>query len=332
MAVNIGLLGCGHLGKIHLRILKTHPAYNLVGIYDADPATRAAVSAEYGVRAFDSIDELLALVDAVDIVTPTITHYEVASKAVKQLKHVFIEKPITADLDTAKKLVSLVREAGVRAMVGHVERFNPAYLALEGHHLRPAFIEIHRNAIWTPRAKDVSVVVDVMIHDIDIVLHTVGSPVKRIHASGTPVVADSADIVNARIEFHNGAVANITASRISMANMRKMRIFQPNEYITVDFLEKKTSIFHLVGDEGLNGATPDHTFEMQATGGVSRRKHLRAEHLEVKPVNSIELELTHFAESIRTGNEPPVTVDQAYDALHVAFQIEEKINSGAEGE
>jgi predicted dehydrogenase len=321
----IGVLGTGHLGKIHLKLLKGLTAdYQLVGFHDPDPAVSAKVSQDFGVPSFASVDELLAQVDAVDIVTPTLSHFELASRAVKQFKHVFIEKPVTATPDEAKRLEELVREAGVRAMVGHVERFNPAMLALGSFPLQPMFIELHRLALWNPRSTDISVVADLMIHDIDIVQHLIKSGVKRVSASGTAVIADTPDIATARIEFHNGAVANLTASRISLKNMRRMRIFQRGAYVTVDFLEKQTEIYHLLDDEALAASGEPATTTWQ---WHDRTRHLRRETPEVKPVNSIEHELKLFAQAIREGTETAVPLHQAYLALQTAALIEQKLNT-----
>lgn len=327
--IKIGLFGVGHLGKIHLRLLKgLTEDYALVGFYDPDPAMSAQVAKEHGVTAYGSVDELIDAVDAVDIVTPTLTHYDLASRAVKKFKHVFIEKPVTSTPEEARQLESLVREAGVRAMVGHVERYNPALLALKGlKHVdvQPMFIELHRLALWNPRSTDISVVADLMIHDIDIVQHLIKSGVKKVTASGTAVIADTADIANARIEFHNGAVANLTASRISLKNMRRMRIFQRGAYITVDFLEKKTEVYHLTEPEALGAHTPHTTWQWH-----DRTRHLVVERPEVAPVNAIELELKRFAEAIRTGAETEVPLHDAYLALQTASWIEQKLNTGSE--
>lgn len=331
--IKIGLFGVGHLGKIHLRLLKGLTAdYQFVGFYDPDAASAQKVAAEYGVRAFASVDDLLDAVDAVDIVTPTLTHYDLASRAVKKFKHVFIEKPVTTTPDEARRLEALVREAGVKAMVGHVERYNPALLTLkalaeqradQGFELAPMFIELHRLAIWNPRSTDISVVADLMIHDIDIVQHLIKSAVKKVTASGTAVIADTPDIANARIEFHNGAVANLTASRISLKNMRRMRIFQRGAYVTVDFLEKKTELYHLVDDAQLGSQSAHTTWQWH-----DRTRHLVHEQPEVAPVNAIELELKRFAEAIRNNSETEVPLHDAYLALQTAAQIEQKIAGG----
>ena len=243
--IKIGVLGAGHLGKIHIRLLKEIDKYELVGFYDADPEAAKEVEKEFGVKAFSSIESLIELVDAVDIVTPTITHYDCASKAIKNSKHIFIEKPVTNTIEEAKSLKGLSKEANVHVQVGHVERFNPAFIAARDYCSNPMFIETHRLAQFNPRGTDVSVVLDLMIHDIDIILSVVKSNIKRISASGVAVVSESPDIANARIEFDNGCVANLTSSRISMKNMRKSRFFQKDAYISVDFLDKKVDVIRL---------------------------------------------------------------------------------------
>jgi predicted dehydrogenase len=319
--IKIGLLGVGHLGNIHLKLLKQIPEFEIVGIHDADPVRAAEKAKEYDVKAWDDPVELMEACDAVDIVTPTMTHYELAKKAMKRFKHVFLEKPVTATVEEARKLMALAREAGVKTQVGHVERFNPAFLAIKDMEIQPMFIEAHRLAQWNPRGTDVSVVLDLMIHDIDVVLSLVKFGVRKISASGVAVVSDTPDIANARIEFDNGCVANLTASRISMKNMRKMRIFQRNAYLAVDFLAKKTEIFH-INDADNPPPADDLMFEFQAG---DRTKFLRLEMPPVEPVNSIKLELEEFARAIQNDTTPPVTLEQAGAALDCANLIVEKI-------
>lgn len=320
--IKIGLLGVGHLGNIHLKLLKEIPAYEIVGIYDADPARAAEKAQEYGVKAWTNPQELIAASDAVDIVTPTMTHYELAKSAMKRFKHVFIEKPVTATVEEARKLMALAREANVKTMVGHVERFNPAFLAIRDREMQPMFIEAHRLAQWNPRGTDVSVILDLMIHDIDVVLSLVKFGVKRISASGVAVVSDTPDIANARIEFDNGAVANLTASRISLKNMRKMRIFQRNAYLSVDFLAKKTEIIHINGADN-PPPVDDMMFEFQAG---EQTKYLSMEMPPVEPVNSIKMELEEFAKAIQNDTPSPVPLEAAAAALDCAHRIVEKIN------
>ncbi|MFT7345511.1 MAG: putative dehydrogenase, partial [Lentimonas sp.] len=249
--LKVGVLGAGHLGKIHIRLLLgLKDKFEFVGFYDPNPENAAKVAEEYKIKAFSDMNELIEEVDCLDIVTPTLSHYVCASKAIKASKHVFIEKPVTETLEEARSLISLSREAGVKVQVGHVERFNPAFREAIAHLGSPMFIETHRLAQFNPRGTDVPVVLDLMIHDIDIILSVVKSNVKRVSASGVSVVSDTPDITNARIEFENGCVANLTASRISMKNMRKSRFFQKDAYISVDFLTKETEVVSMTDVEG----------------------------------------------------------------------------------
>ncbi len=241
MIIKIGVLGTGHLGKIHLKLIREITEYELVGFYDPNDANAMQTEREFGVKRYHDMNQLIDSVDAVDIVTNTISHYDCAVAAIKKGKHVFIEKPLANTLDEAKELISMAKDAGVHGMVGHVERFNPAFLAVKPYVFNPMFIEAHRLAQFNPRGTDVPVVLDLMIHDIDIILNLVKSTVKHISSSGVSVISSTPDIANARIEFENGCVANITASRISLKQMRKMRLFQKDGYISIDFLDKKTS-------------------------------------------------------------------------------------------
>jgi predicted dehydrogenase len=316
----IGILGAGHLGKIHIRILLEIAGWELVGFFDPDETNAAQVIEKFGLHRFSSVEELLAAVDAVDIVTPTVTHFELAKKAVSAGKHIFVEKPLVNTLDEAKKLVNLVAEGNIKAQVGHVERFNPAFLALKGKKMNPMFIETHRLAQFNPRGTDVSVILDLMIHDIDIILNLVKANVKKISASGVPIVSRSPDIANARIEFDNGCVANVTASRISMKNMRKTRIFQPDAYIGIDFLEKKTEIISLSTEK----PSGDLNF-MELNTKEGEVKYVQFEMPEVSEVNAIKMELELFLEAIENNTETPVTVADGFNAMKVAYQILYKI-------
>ncbi|MBL7884879.1 MAG: Gfo/Idh/MocA family oxidoreductase [Bacteroidia bacterium] len=319
--IKIGVLGAGHLGKIHIRLLKEIEKYDLVGFYDANPETGKLVEQELRVKCFNDIDELINLVDAVDIVTPTITHYDCASKAIKKSKHIFIEKPVTNTIEEAKSIMGLAKEANVKVQVGHVERFNPAFLAAKSYCSGPMFIETHRLAQFNPRGTDVSVVLDLMIHDIDIILSVVKSNIKRISASGVAVVSDSPDICNARIEFDNGCVANLTASRISMKNMRKTRFFQKDTYLSVDFLDKKVDIIRLKNVEG----EADPLAVVIDLGKDKGSKQIYFENPEILPTNAIKMELETFADSISNNTTPLVSIDDGYKALDVAYKIIDKM-------
>lgn len=319
--VRIGVIGAGHLGKIHLKLLKGIPEFELVGFYDTNREVATKVSEEMGVKAFPIMEQLMDEVDAVDIVTPTVSHFECAATAIRKGKHIFVEKPITTTLEEARQLMMLVEEAGVRGQVGHVERFNPALLSLQGRTLKPMFIEAHRLAQFNPRGTDVSVVLDLMIHDIDIALSLVKSGVKRISASGVAVVSQSPDIANARIEFDNGCVANLTASRISVKQMRKMRLFQRDAYISMDFLKKQSQIITLEPTDD----PMDPLSVPVASDSGSGYKRINFEEPNPQEVNAIGMELELFAKSIMQEIDPPVTVLDGYNALQVAYQVLEKI-------
>lgn len=319
--LKIGVLGAGHLGKIHIKLIPEISNYELVGFYDPDSERSAEVAAEFKTTAFNSIDDLIDAVDVVDVVTPTLSHYDCASLAMRKSRHVFIEKPVTNTIEEAKKLMDLAHEASVKVQVGHVERFNPAFMNAREHIKQPMFIETHRLAQFNPRGTDVSVVLDLMIHDLDIVLSVVKSNVKSISASGVSVLSDTPDICNARIEFDNGCVANITASRISMKNMRKSRFFQKDAYISVDFLEKEAEIINMRDLDG----EPD-PFNMTIQMGEGKKdKEILFSKPTIEPHNAIQLELSTFSDSILNGTTPLVTIDDGYKALDVAHRILEKL-------
>ncbi len=319
--LKIAVLGAGHLGKIHLRLIKEISEFELIGFYDPDPATAALVSESMGIKHYSSIDELMKLVDVVDIVTPTVNHYECAVKALRLSKHVFIEKPLANTVLEAKEMMGLAKEANVKVQVGHVERFNPAFISAVSYIKQPLFIETHRLAQFNPRGTDVSVVLDLMIHDIDIVLSTVKSTVKKISTSGVAVVSDTPDIANARIEFDNGCVANLTASRISLKNMRKSRFFQKDAYIAIDFLEKSSEVVRLkevIGEIDPLAVTID-------LGEGKGTKQIYFENPKVEPSNAIKEELLSFAKAILNDAETEVTIEDGFEALQIAHQIADKL-------
>jgi predicted dehydrogenase len=319
--IKIGVLGAGHLGKIHIRLLREIPAFELLGFYDPDDKNAQQVINEFQLKRFESQQELIEAVDAVDVVTPTIHHFDGASRALRLSKHVFIEKPVTHTMEEAKALTDLAYEANVSVQVGHVERFNPAFIAAQQYQLRPMFIETHRLAEFNPRGTDVSVILDLMIHDIDITLSVVRSNVKKISASGVAVVSDTTDIANARIEFDNGCVANLTASRISMKSMRKTRFFQRDAYIAMDFLKKTTEVFRLE-EAGDNVHPMSIVLEM---GEGRKNKIIHYESPKTGLINAIKMELELFADSIIYKHNPPVTLADGVDALNIAHQVLEKI-------
>ncbi len=314
--LNAGVLGAGHLGKIHLRLLNQSEKFNLVGFYDADEANAKKVEAEFGYKYFNTIEALIEAVDVVDIVTPTLSHYDCAKQAIAKGKHIFIEKPITNTVEEAETLRALVAEHGVKGQVGHVERFNPAFMAVKGQLDSPMFIESHRLAEFNPRGTDVPVVLDLMIHDIDVILSVVKSKVKHVSASGVSVISDTPDIANARIEFVNGCVANLTASRISLKNMRKTRFFQRDAYISVDFLEKKCEVVKMK-----DAPTNPGDFDMILQNAEGIKKQIYFDNPEISVNNAILDELETFADAIDNDTTPIVTLHDGTEALRVATMI-----------
>lgn len=311
-----GVVGAGHLGKIHLRLLQQSDQYELVGFYDADASTRKKVNEEFGYQAFETVEQLIEACDMVDVVTPTVYHFETAKKVISAGKHLFIEKPITQTVAEAEELIRLANKHQVKGQVGHVERFNPAFMAVNELITNPMFIETHRLAEFNPRGTDVSVVLDLMIHDIDAILSVVKSQVKNIHASGVSVISETPDIANARIEFENGCVANLTASRISLKNMRKSRFFQRDAYISVDFLEKKCEVVRMKDAPETPGE-----FDMILQNAEGIKKQIYFENPKVNANNAILDELNTFAEAINNNTTPVVTLEQGTEALRVALMV-----------
>lgn len=312
--LNIGVAGTGHLGNIHLKCLSQSSKYNIAGIYEVDQARAEEMCSLYNVQAYKDLDELIDRVDVLDIVTPTTFHYETAAKAIRAKKHVFIEKPVTTTVEEALALCDLKNEFNVKVQIGHVERFNPAILSLREKHVDPKFIEGHRLAQFNPRGTDVSVVLDLMIHDLDLILKMVGSPIKDIHSKRVSVVSPTDDICNARITFENGCVVNLTASRISLKNMRKLRIFQEDAYISIDLLEKQTQIISLANAEP--GDDPDYLLD------TFRGKKKIDMHLpEIQPVNAILMELETFYDCIVMDKTPYVSIEDGIEALDLAYKI-----------
>ena len=318
--IKIGVVGAGHLGKIHLKLLNSSNKFDLIGFYDTDKKTSIELSEKEGYRYFSNIDSLLDSVDAIDIVSPTTTHYEIAKHVISKSKHVFIEKPITNKTIHAKEIIELSKKNNIIGQVGHVERFNPAYVAAIAHLNNPKFIESHRLSDFNPRGNDVSVIMDLMIHDIDIVLNTVKSKVKSINASGVSIISDSPDIANARIEFENKCVANLTASRISLKKMRKTRIFQKDAYISIDFLEKELQIVKIKDADESNS-----NLSMVIKTNSGKDKVIYFENPEILEENSILNELESFAESINKKTLSKVTLLDGYEAVAIANEIMDQI-------
>lgn len=322
--MNIGILGAGHLGKIHMSCALNSGVWNVVGFYDPNDQHAATAIEKFGLRRFDNLEDLLAACDAVDIVTPTVTHYELATRALSAGCHAFIEKPVTQTVEEGQKLLEMAEKTGLTVQVGHVERFNPAFQAVQKEHLNPMFIEAHRLSVFQARGTDVSVVLDLMIHDLDLILHLVKSEVKTLSAGGVAVLSKTPDIANARIEFENGCIANLTASRISMKQMRKMRLFQQDTYISLDFLEKQTQMIRLFDQQDQNLPPLDQLMEFETQEG---KKWLQLQMPEAQSVNAIEEELRSFATAIREKTPPPVTLNDGYRALRLAHQILAEIES-----
>ena len=314
--LKVGVLGAGHLGKIHLRLLNQSEKYELVGFYDAFEENANKVAAEFGYKKFDSIAELIAAVDVVDIVTPTMQHFECAKQVIEAGKHIFIEKPISNTVAEAEEIIALAKKHNVKGQVGHVERFNPAFTAVKDKINNPMFIETHRLAEFNPRGTDVPVVLDLMIHDIDAILSVVKSKVKSVNASGVAVISDSPDISNARIEFENGCVANITSSRISMKNMRKSRFFQKDAYISVDYLDK---VYEVVRMKDAPEVPGDFDMILQNAEGI--KKQIYFDNPQVDANNAILDELETFADAINNNTTPIVTLEDGTEALRVAHMI-----------
>jgi predicted dehydrogenase len=311
-----GLVGAGHLGKIHLKLLQQSEKYELVGFHDADSENGKKLEAEFGYKYFESFEELLNEIEMLDIVTPTLFHYDYAMKAIEKRIHFFSEKPITQTLKQAEEILYKCREYGIKAQVGHVERYNPAFIGSKDFIKNPMFIEIHRLAEFNPRGTDVSVVLDLMIHDLDILLSIVKSKVKNIHASGVSVVSKSPDICNARIEFENGCVANLTTSRISMKAMRKSRFFQQDAYISVDFLEKKAEVIRMKDAPEIPS-----DFDMIITNAEGEKNQILFEYPNIQPNNAILDELESFADAITENKDVEVSLEDGTEALKVALEI-----------
>lgn len=318
--LKIGIVGVGHLGKFHLNNWLEINDVEVVGFVDPSDEIAADVIEKYGIKRFFDTDDFLNQCDAIDIVAPTNYHYEWCEKAIKLGKHVFVEKPFAHTMDEARQLVKLAKESNIKLQVGHVERFNPAFLALKGFDLKPMFIEVHRLAQFNPRGTEVSVILDLMIHDIDIILSLVKSDVKKISASGVAVMTDTPDIANVRIEFDNGCVANLTSSRISMKKMRKMRVFQKDAYIGIDFLDKKTEIIKLKEDQDTNV----FAFDMATPTGT---KTIAVANPPVPQVNAIKRELEEFKDAINNNTQTVVSEIDGLKAMDVAHQILAKIGN-----
>ena len=317
-----GVLGAGHLGKIHLKLLQQSKRYELVGFYDANPEVATQLEKDLGYKYFSNVDELIAACDMIDVVTPTSYHHASGVKVLEAGKHLFIEKPITVTVEEANDLISLSRKRNLKGQVGQVERFNPAFKSVADRFDNPMFIETHRLAEFNPRGTDVSVVLDLMIHDIDAILSVVKSPVKNVSASGVSVISKTPDIANARIEFENGCVANLTASRISLKEMRKARFFQKDAYISIDFLTKKVEVVRMKDAPEVPG-----DFDMILKNAEGIKKQIYFDNPDVEDNNAILDELETFADAIENDTRPIVNLEDGTHALDVALKIIENFKS-----
>jgi len=317
--LKVGVFGVGHLGKFHLNNWREIDEIEIKGFYDPSDSNADEVAKDHHIKRFNDPDELIDACDIIDIVTPTTSHYELCKKAILKSKHVFVEKPMAHTINEAKEIVKLVKEANIKFQVGHVERFNPALLAAREYDLNPMFIEVHRLSQFNPRGTDVSVILDLMIHDIDIILSLVKSSVKNVFANGVNVLSDTPDIANVRIEFDNGCVANLTSSRISMKKMRKMRLFQKDSYIGINFLDKKTEV--------IKYKTPDDkdvfTFDVDTNHG---KKTIAIASPVIKESNAIKMELQSLVNAINNNKATAVTEVDGYRAMEVAHLILDKIS------
>jgi predicted dehydrogenase len=319
MTNSIALIGLDHLGKIHLKLLKDNPNWKLAGIFDTDPEITRQTAQQYQLRAFSSLEEAIENADALDIVTPGNTHFDIARQAITSGKHVFIEKPATATIQEARQLRLLMNEAGVRVQIGHVERFNPAFVAAQPFLKNPSFIEVHRLAQYNPRGTDASVVFDLMMHDLDLVLSLVKANVRRISANGAKLVSRSADIANARIEFDNGCVANITTNRLALKNTRKFRVFTDKNYSSINLLDKITEVV------SLKDARANSTNMVIEPPG-NPKKEMIFEHPVILPTNAINEELNAFYSSIHANEPVKVSLDDSIKVMELAFEIESRIS------
>ena len=325
--IKVSVLGTGHLGSIHVKLWKQIENAELIGIYDLDDEKAENISKEHGCKKFDNIDEAIDASDALTIAVPTVSHFEVAKKCIEKAKHCLIEKPITATHEEAVSLIEMAEKNEVIVQVGHVERFNPALAVLKNYKVGPLFVEAHRLSQFSPRATDVSVIHDLMIHDIDIILWFVKSPVKKIDANGVDVLTETTDIANARITFENGAVANVTASRLSASPMRKMRIFQPDAYISIDFGKQFVEVYRILepGEDPLDNSVPATMLGSIEKG--NKNKEIYYEKPPVPELNAILEEQRAFIKAIMEGGPVPVGADEAAEALRIVEIIDKQINS-----
>ncbi len=319
MTNKISLIGLGYIGKIHLRLLAENPNWSLAGVYDIDQQLTRELAEKYNVKAFVSLEDAIEAADALDIATPSSTHFQIARQAVVAGKHVFIEKPVTSELKDAKTLQSLINEAGIVFQVGHVERFNPAFIAAIPYISEPVFIEVHRLTQYNPRGTDVSVVLDLMMHDLDLVASIVNSPLKKTDVAGTTLVSATPDLVNVRLEFVNGCVANLTTNRMAFKNTRKFRVFTKKNLVNINLLDKVTEVVRI-----RNASVNAQNMVVDPGNGLPK-KEIIFEHPIILPTNAINEELNTFHNSIISNKASQVGIEDAIRTLEIAFAIEEKL-------
>lgn len=319
MVNDISLIGLGYIGKIHLKLLHENKNWNIRGVYDVDQELAAELARQYGVTAFETLDEAIAASKTLDIATPSSTHFAIAKRAIEAGRHVFIEKPVASNLGEARELAKLVQRSGTVIQVGHVERFNPAFIAAQPFIDEPVFLEVHRLTQYNPRGTDVSVVLDLMMHDIDLMLSMITSPVKNIHVSGTALVSATADIANARVEFENGCVANITTNRVAFKNIRRFRVFGRNNLVNINLLDKTAEVIKI-----RNATGPAKNLVIDPGNGLPK-KEIVFEHPVILQNNAINEELNTFYSCINSGKASSVGIEDAIRTLEVAFMIEEKL-------
>ena len=322
--LNVGVVGTGHLGKLHIKMFRDIENCNLVGVHDSNTEQAKLASDKFSVKVFDSLESLLENVNAISIAATTSAHYELAKECLQAGRHIFIEKPITATIPEAEEIVDLANSLNLKLQIGHIERFNPALVSMEKYIIDPKFIQTDRLAQFNPRGTDVAVVLDLMIHDIDIILSLIKSKVENIEANGVAVVSDNIDIANARIQFENGSVANVTASRISQKKMRKMRIFQRNSYVALDFVTGVSEVYRLLPVD----QEVEHSLISFGEIGVGdKKKRLVYEQPENKQINALKYELQLFVDSVLENKNPVITGSDGLRALRIAKIIIDKIQS-----
>ena len=321
-----GVIGVGRLGSAHAGCYAKIPEVELAGIFDSDKALREQVAGRHGCEAYPSLDSLLGEIDIASVAVPTISHFEVAERCLNKGVDVLIEKPLTTTLSEAEQLLRLSQKRGLKLQVGHIERFNPAFLAAKEHIEKPMFIETHRLAQFNPRGTDVDVVLDLMIHDLDLISHVVGQPMTDLRASGVEVITESDDIANVRLNFAGGCVANLTASRISAKSMRKMRLFQRDAYISIDFLNRKSELYKLISIGEGDSKVAEETIVGKIPVADSGKTILYSK-LRIEETDMLLAEVSSFVRAVKEDTTPEVPPEEGLEALRLALTTIEAISS-----